>query len=120
MAESNGVEEESAGQPGGSNDESDLADDSAGETGDDPSADGPAPSGATTATTEDDGADEGNDGNTEEGGSSQEQTRATPEEIETAAFDAADLDGDGELSDTPLSEPANPSDQAWEIGRAHV
>ena len=113
MAESNGVEEESAGQPRGSNDESDHADDSAGETGDDTSADGPAPSGATTATTEDDGADEGNDGNTEEGGPSQEQTRATPEEIEAAAFDAADLDGDGELSDTPLSEPANPSDQAW-------
>src|SRR5699024_6676007 len=37
----------------------------------------------------------------------------TAEEIEDAARRAADLDGDGEISDEPESEPANGSDQAW-------
>lgn len=35
------------------------------------------------------------------------------EEIEEAAFIAADLDQDGEISDTPESEPTNGSDPAW-------
>ena len=37
----------------------------------------------------------------------------TPEDIEDAARRAADLDGDGEISDEPESEPTNGSDPAW-------
>ena len=36
-----------------------------------------------------------------------------PDDVHEAAFAAADIDGDGELSDTPDSEPAHASDQAW-------
>lgn len=40
-------------------------------------------------------------------------TPPTQEEIEAAAFTAADTDMDGELSDTPATEPTSASDQAW-------
>ncbi|MPV49365.1 protein translocase subunit SecD [Pseudactinotalea sp. HY160] len=37
----------------------------------------------------------------------------TTAQIDEAARKAADLDGDGEISDTPTTEPTSPSDQAW-------
>ncbi|TGO04752.1 Protein-export membrane protein SecD [Serinibacter arcticus] len=40
-------------------------------------------------------------------------TPPTAEEIDAAATSAADLDGDGTISSEPLTEPTNPSDQAW-------
>lgn len=42
-----------------------------------------------------------------------ESQPATQEEIEAAATRAADVDGDGELSDTPETEPTSGSDLAW-------
>ncbi|WP_345218879.1 protein translocase subunit SecD [Georgenia halophila] len=46
----------------------------------------------------------------------EEETQGPPptqEEIEAAARQAADSDGNGELSDQPATEPANSSDPAW-------
>ncbi len=58
------------------------------------------------------------DGSTEEDAANEEDTgdeapTATPEEIEEAAREAADLNGDGEISNEPETQPADPSDQAW-------
>lgn len=43
------------------------------------------------------------------------QSTATysPEELEKAAREKADADGDGKLSDKPATEPSDPSDAAW-------
>ncbi|GAA1630581.1 protein translocase subunit SecD [Georgenia ruanii] len=43
----------------------------------------------------------------------QPTTKPTADEIKAAAMKAADTDGDGKLSDTPATEPANSSDPAW-------
>ncbi len=43
----------------------------------------------------------------------QDATPPTQEEIEEAAFQLADSDGDGELSNEPAAEPTSASDQAW-------
>ncbi|PWD52307.1 protein translocase subunit SecD [Serinibacter arcticus] len=40
-------------------------------------------------------------------------TPPTQEEIDAAAFSVADADGDGELSNTPATEPTSASDVAW-------
>lgn len=37
----------------------------------------------------------------------------TPDEVDAAIRQLADIDGDGELATEPAQEPANPSDQAW-------
>ncbi|MGC0271568.1 protein translocase subunit SecD [Pseudactinotalea sp. Z1739] len=76
----------------------------------DTGADG-ATGGVVASTTEDQGSEDESVG---EG--AEEEAAPTPptrEEIEEAAFAAADLDGDGELSDTPESTPTDASDQAW-------
>src|SRR5699024_3576004 len=44
---------------------------------------------------------------------SEQPQNYSQEEIEAAAKQAADTDGDGELSDTPATEPTSPSDTAW-------
>lgn len=108
LAESDGVEEDAEDSTG----QTDGTENGTDDEGDDTTADGPAAGGTTTAATDDDGSGEEGDGATE-GETPEEEPRATAEEIEAAARDAADLDGDGELSDTPLSEPENASDQAW-------
>ena len=38
---------------------------------------------------------------------------STPEEIEAAARATADIDGNGELATTPVTEPTSNSDLAW-------
>ncbi|WP_418605708.1 protein translocase subunit SecD [Georgenia sp. SUBG003] len=56
------------------------------------------------------------DGATEEPSAEPSEEPATPptqEEIEAAALEASDTDGDGELSDQPAAEPANSSDLNW-------
>lgn len=58
--------------------------------------------------------DEATDDATQEPtGEPTEETSGEPADLEEAAFTAADADGDGELSDTPATEPTSASDQAW-------
>lgn len=66
--------------------------------------------------TGDDSADEegaGDEEGTEEATEPAPGPVASTEEIDEAARQAADIDGDGEISDEPETEPANASDQAW-------
>src|SRR5699024_2466540 len=80
--------------------------------------------GAVARASGDDPSDEATDdtGDAEDAEDAGEQPSDTPseqpqnytqEEIEAAAKEAADTDGDGELSDTPATEPTSPSDTAW-------
>lgn len=65
---------------------------------------------ATDEATED-ATDTATDGATET--PSDDTTGTSEQEREDAAFEAADTDGDGQLSDTPATEPTSASDQAW-------
>ena len=71
------------------------------------------PTQTETATEDatDDATDAPSDDATE--ASSDEATGSSEQEREDAAMEAADTDGDGELSDTPATEPTDASDQAW-------
>ena len=113
----NGTDEDDGSEPDDGTEEND------GEAG------GGASPGATSATlvqaaTDDEGADEGADEGTTQDATPDETAEdeapedgptgpPVPDDVHEAAFAAADLDGDGELSDTPQTEPAHASDQAW-------
>ncbi len=60
-----------------------------------------------------DGADATAEDPAAEGGEEQPTGPPTTAEIEDAARQAADLDGDGEISAEPTTEPTDPSDMAW-------
>lgn len=49
----------------------------------------------------------------EDGNAITTQPTFSAEQVEEAAMASADTNGDGELSDTPETEPTSPSDQAW-------
>lgn len=53
--------------------------------------------------------DDATDGSTED----PTESATSEQDREDAAREAADSDGDGELSDTPTTEPTDASDQAW-------
>ncbi len=113
-----------SGDQGSSGDQASSGQDATGGSGDEASA---APSGGTVAgaharAPEDDPSAEGTDAPPAEGDEDGEQPTDTPseqpqgytqEEIEEAAKQAADTDGDGTLSDTPATDPTSPSDTAW-------
>src|SRR5690606_34113444 len=65
-----------------------------------------------------DGQGEGEQGQNGQDGegndhSGEQSSPPTQEEIEQAAREASDSDGDGELSDQPATEPQNSSDMNW-------
>src|SRR5699024_7262147 len=76
---------------------------------------------ATETSTEEPAEAPTQDGSTEDGeqptedGEQPAEEESSPEReaIEAAAFAVADEDGDGELSDTPATEPTSNSDPAW-------
>lgn len=85
---------------------------------DESNADAAMPRQSTGDDAESDDATE-EDGATEENGATEEDAPAgpeppdVPEETQELAREAADLDGDGEISDEPDTEPQHASDQAW-------
>src|SRR5690625_854839 len=106
----------SSGQGSGEGSAGDAADGSARGTA------GGAVARATGDDPSEGASDEATDEATDPAAGSGEQPSDTPseqpqnysqEEIEAAAKQAADTDGDGELSDTPATEPTSPSDTAW-------
>lgn len=64
----------------------------------------------TEPTDEDATGTEGEDAGEE---ATEEPSTTAPQDLEEAAFQLADADGDGELSDEPATEPTSASDQAW-------
>ncbi|MFT0848452.1 protein translocase subunit SecD [Actinomycetaceae bacterium L2_0104] len=57
--------------------------------------------------------DTGTDESADPEASPSAQPEFTADELEDAAFELADADGNGELSTTPVSEPTDASDLAW-------
>ena len=77
-------------------------------------ATGDDPSDGATEEASDPATDDAEDAGEQPSDTPSEQPQNyTQEEIEAAAKEAADTDGDGELADTPATEPTSPSDTAW-------
>lgn len=67
---------------------------------------------AETTTPSDDATDEASDDATDQAGEDPTD-EATETELDPDVLAAVDADGDGQLSDTPATEPTDASDQAW-------